>query len=286
MKRFVQVAAVLTACLVFYAPDSDRAQAARVERAALGVDVDFYTGPISRDVWKRMKRAGVKFVVAQAWGGRSRNEFAVSQLSGARTHGGMTEAAYILLNYDDKVCPTFAKPVRDSKGKCIGDPTALGEAGGRWQVRQGLAALGLELPHVLFVAIDVEWFLSSAPPADAAAQEQRRRYILDAIDEVRQRHKRPVIYTRNAKGHWVHITGCDASSPEPGCRTLSAVINNPAKPIPLWDVQLGGPDLANFRPYGEWTMRAGRQYELDKSSFGLPDARTVDLNVFDLSLLR
>jgi hypothetical protein len=67
MKRFIQLAAVLTACLVFYAPDPDRAQAARVQRAALGVDVDFYTGPVSRDVWKRMKRAGVKFVVAQAY---------------------------------------------------------------------------------------------------------------------------------------------------------------------------------------------------------------------------
>src|SRR5262249_11233209 len=99
----------------------DHAQAAPLKKAAVGIDGDFYTGPIARDVWLRMKKAGVQFVIAQAWGGRSRNEFAVAQLSGARSIGRMKEAAYVLLNYDDKVCSTFAKPVRDSRGKCQGD---------------------------------------------------------------------------------------------------------------------------------------------------------------------
>src|SRR5438552_442968 len=80
--------------------------------AALGIDVDFYTGPISPNVWVQIKEAGQRFVVAQAWGGRSRNEFAVSQLAGARSVG-MQTAGYILLNYDNKVCRTFAQPVRD-----------------------------------------------------------------------------------------------------------------------------------------------------------------------------
>ena len=40
---------------------------------ALGVDVDFYTGAISRDVWLRMKQAGQSFAIVQAWGGRSRS---------------------------------------------------------------------------------------------------------------------------------------------------------------------------------------------------------------------
>ena len=82
---------------------------------ALGVDVGFYTGPISTDVWQRARQFGQSFVIAQAWGGRSRNEFAQSQLAGARS-AGMRTAAYILLNYDDKVCPTFAQPVREGSG--------------------------------------------------------------------------------------------------------------------------------------------------------------------------
>jgi hypothetical protein len=256
------------------------------QKAALGVDVDFYTGPISRDVWRQMKQAGIRFVVAQAWGGRSRNEFAVSQLRAARSIGEMKEAAYVLLNYDDKVCPSFSQPVREPSGKCSGDPVTQTEPGGRWQVRQGLLALGSELKHVAFVAIDVEWFLNSDPPGDAAAQSRRRQYIVDAIDEVRSWRKKPVIYTRNVDGHWVHITGCDAASLEPGCRTLSSAIHNSVKPVPLWDVQLGGPDLSDFRAYGEWNKRAGRQYKLDRSLFGLPPERTVDLDIFEASLFQ
>ena len=41
---------------------------------ALGIDVDFYTGPISRDVWMQLNAADPKFAIAQAWGGRSPNE--------------------------------------------------------------------------------------------------------------------------------------------------------------------------------------------------------------------
>jgi hypothetical protein len=229
-----------------------------------------------------MKEAGQQFTIAQAWGGRSRNEFAVSQLSGARSIG-MKTAAYVLLNYDDKVCPTFSHPVRNN-GKCAGDLIQQPKPGGRWQVQQGLAALGSEKPSIAFVAIDVEWFLGTAPSTDARTRARRRQYILDAIDEVRKYGKRPVIYTRNGRWHWMDITGCAASSSEQGCVALYKTINNPSKPIPLWDVQDGTPDLGNFQPHSEWTERAGRQYKLDKNLFGLESDRTVDLNVFDLSL--
>jgi hypothetical protein len=101
---------------------------------AFGIDVDFYTGPISREVWAQIKGAGQRFVVAQAWGGRSRNEFAVSQLAGARS-AGLQTAAYILLNCDNKVCPTFADPVQERGGKCAGTPILQKKHGGRWQVR-------------------------------------------------------------------------------------------------------------------------------------------------------
>ena len=258
--------------------------AQNAETIGLGVDVDFYTGPISRDVWRQMKDADQKFVIAQAWGGRSRNEFAASQLSQARSIAGMKTAAYILLNYDDKVCRTFANPVRDNKGRCAGDLIPQSQPGGRWQVQQGLAALGAELQHVAFVAIDVEWFLSAAPSPSAGAQARRRKYILDAIDEIPKRNKKPVIYTRNGQRHWVDITGCDAAASKPACAGIYKVVNNPENPIPLWDVQEGAPDLGNFRPHGGWIQRAGRQYQLDKNTFGLPAGRTVDLNVFDLTL--
>jgi hypothetical protein len=231
-----------------------------------------------------MKEAGQRFAVVQAWGGRSRNEFAAAQLSGARKVGGMATAAYILLNYDDRVCRTFSKPVRDRNGKCVGELLAQPKRGGRWQVRQGVAALGSELAHTAFIAIDVEWFLSDAPPLNAAAQASRRQRILDAIDEVRILKKRPVIYTRNANLHWRDIAGCDQDSLERQCRQLSELIKNRARPIPLWDVQTGEPELDNFSPYAEWTERAGRQYKLDTNVFGLPPGRTVDLNVFHISL--
>jgi hypothetical protein len=225
----------------------------------LGIDVDFYTGPIPGSSWLQMKEAGQQFAIAQAWGGRSRNEFAVSQLSGARSIG-MKTAAYVLLNYDDKVCPTFSHPVRNDNGKCAGDLISQPKPGGRWQVQQGLGALGSEKASVAFVAIDVEWFLATAPSPDAHTRERHRQYILDAIDEVQKSGKRPVIYTRNGQRHWMDITGCAASSPEPGCVTLYKMINNLSKPIPLWDVQDGTPDLGNFQPHSEWTERAGRQY--------------------------
>ena len=250
----------------------------------LGIDLDFYTGLVPHEVWGQMKAAGQKFAVVQAWGGRSRNEFAVSQLSGARTLGEMETAAYVLLNYDDKVCRTFARPVREKSGKCGGGLVPQEKRGGRWQVRQGVAALGSELKHLAFIAIDVEWFLSPAPPATAAAQARRRQHILDAIDEVRKWKKKPVIYTRNSKLHWRDITGCDPDSSLRQCRALSKLINDSIRPIPLWDVQTGTPELDNFLPYAEWTARAGRQYKLDANVFGLPAGRTVDLNVFHVSL--
>ena len=259
-------------------------QAAVPHPAGLGIDVDFYTGPVPETVWLRMKRAGIKFVIAQAWGGRSRNEFAPAQLAAARSVGRMKEAAYILLNYDDKVCPTYSKPVRDDNGSCLGDLIRQSEAGARWQIHEGLAALGSEISRVAFVAIDVEWFVKTAPSLDDAAQASRRQHILDAIEEVRSARKRPVIYTRNVRRHWSDITGCDLNSSIPDCRTLYQVINDPLRPVPLWDVQNGSPDLDHFQPYGEWTRRAGRQYLLDGNLFGLPSRRTVDLNVFDASL--
>src|SRR5690348_6890033 len=88
-------------------------------KTGLGVDVDFYTGPISRLVWQHLKSENRKFVIAQSWGGRSRNEFASEQLAGARS-AGMKTAAYVLLNYDNMVCPTFDHPVRDQRGLCSG----------------------------------------------------------------------------------------------------------------------------------------------------------------------
>jgi hypothetical protein len=250
----------------------------------LGVDVDFYTGAISRDVWLRMKEAKQSFAIVQAWGGRSRNEHAAAQLADARSIGGMKTAAYILLNYDDKVCPTYDNPKRESGGKCAGTPIAQKKPGGRWQVEQGLAALGEELANVSFIAIDVEWFLSAAPSTDAKARAGRRESILDAIATLRERSLKPIIYTRNAGRHWVDITGCNVGADDAGCVKLHKTINDPERPIHLWDVQTGSAELENFAPHGAWTERKGRQYKLDANAFGLPAGRTLDLNVFDLSL--
>jgi hypothetical protein len=257
--------------------------AAVFAQTGLGVDVDFYTGSISSNVWRHMKATNQKFVIAQAWGGRSRNEFACSQLAGARS-AGMEQAAYVLLNYDDLVCPTFARPVRDERGRCLGDPIPQEEPGGRWQVRQGLAALGAELDKVSFIAIDVEWFVSRAPSLDGLEQARRAGYILEAIDELKAKKKKTVIYTKNGTGHWSDITGCGIRSRAPVCAALFKAIRDPVAPVALWDVEGGTPELDHFRPHGAWTRRFGRQYRLDANAFGLPAGRTLDLNVFDLSL--
>jgi hypothetical protein len=249
----------------------------------LGVDVDFYTGPISSGVWRQLKATNQKFVIVQSWGGRSRNEFASSQLAGARK-AGMKTAAYVLLNYDNLVCPTFAHPVRDQRGLCSGDLIPQEQPGGRWQVRQGLAALGAELASVSFVAIDVEWFASPAPSLDVLDQARRAQFVLDALDELKTLQKKAIIYTRNATGHWSDITGCSSRLQFPVCAALFRLINDPMQPVALWDVQSGTPKLDAFQPHGAWTRRLGRQYRLDANAFGLPRGRTLDLNVFDLSL--
>jgi hypothetical protein len=254
-----------------------------VPGTALGIDVNFYTGPITHDVWEQVQRAGEEFAIAQAWGGRSRNEYAASQLAGARAVG-MRTAAYVLLNYDNQVCPTFDRPVRSAGGLCAGTPIPQPQQGGRWQVRQGIAALGSELEQTAFVAIDVEWFLSTSPPSGAIALQQRRNTILDAIDEVIAWRKQPVIYTRNGRRHWLDITGCAAVSADVDCERLHSVVRHPKRPVPLWDVDRGYAELAGFQPHGPWTSRVGRQYSVDKNLFGLPPGRTVDLNVFDAAM--
>jgi len=250
---------------------------------ALGIDVNFYTGPIAADQWRRIQRAGQSFVIAQAWGGRSRNEFAESQLAGARA-AGMYTAAYVLLNYDDMVCPTFDKPVRDASGKCLGDPIAQAEPGGRWQVRQGLAALGGQLANMSFVAIDIEWFLGGTPPSDPESQQRRRLTILEAIEEVVAWGKRPVVYTRNGPRHWFEITGCSNAAPSLDCDVLYSSVHHPLRPVSLWDVEIGPAELDGFQPHGPWTSRIGRQYGIDENPFGLPGDKTFDLNVFDVGI--
>jgi hypothetical protein len=278
--------ALAVAVVAVAALSSAQAGATRTSQSsstALGIDVNFYTGPITQDVWRQVQRAGEEFAIAQAWGGRSRNEYAVSQLAGARSVG-MRTAAYVLLNYDNQVCPTFDRPVRSAGGRCAGDPIPQPQQGGRWQVRQGIAALGSELASTAFVAIDVEWFLSSSPPSGSIALRERRDTILDAIDEVIAWRKQPVIYTRNGRRHWLDITGCAPTSADVDCERLHAVVRHPKRPVPLWDVERGYAELDGFQPHGPWTSRVGRQYSVDQNLFGLPPGRTVDLNIFDVTM--
>jgi hypothetical protein len=166
----------------------------------------------------------------------------------------------------------------------LGDLIPQEQPGGRWQDRQGLAALGSELDEVSFVAIDVEWFASPAPSLEVLDQARRAQYVLKAIEELKTRDKKAVIYTRNGTGHWSDITGCGTRSRLTVCTALFRAINEPVAPVALWDVQSGTPELDNFRPHGVWTRRLGRQYRLDANAFGLPAGRTLDMNVSDLSL--
>ena len=51
----------LILCFLFFFP------AAIIAKTGLGVDVDFYTGPISNNVWGHLKATSHKFVIAQSW---------------------------------------------------------------------------------------------------------------------------------------------------------------------------------------------------------------------------
>jgi hypothetical protein len=153
--------------LLFIATTPSLAQ--NSQTTALGIDVDFYTGAITREVWLQLKAANQEFTIAQAWGGRSRNEFATAQLAGARMIAGMKTGAYVLLNFDNRVCRTFSKPIRNASGTCAGPPVVQPRPGARWQVQQGLAALGSELAHVAFISMSNGFF----PPIRPGTQTLR-----------------------------------------------------------------------------------------------------------------
>ncbi len=49
---------------------------------------------------------------------------------------GMKTGAYVFLNFDNTVCRTFSKPVRNDNGACVGLPVAQPRPGARWQIQQ------------------------------------------------------------------------------------------------------------------------------------------------------
>ena len=57
---------VITGVLIWLLPAALMAE--KRAQTAIGIDVDFYTGPISHKVWQRLKEANQKFVIAQAAG--------------------------------------------------------------------------------------------------------------------------------------------------------------------------------------------------------------------------
>jgi hypothetical protein len=139
-----------------------------------GIDISFYTGEIERSTWEKIKQEGFEFVIVQAWGGQTKNNYAERQLRGAR-EVGMKTAAYCLLNFYRK------------------------DQSGEWQVKQALDAIGAEKNYIAFMAIDVElqkkWPITVGPI-------QR---IREAVEAVKKAGLRAVIYT--SKSAWQLITG-------------------------------------------------------------------------------
>lgn len=222
-----------------------------------GIDA---AGSISLANFINFKNAGWDSHFQAAWGGRNRWSSARQNLLNAHA-AGMKVAAYAFLNFDN--------------GSTIAGAPA--NQTGSWQVDQGLIAIGYDftigkssLPYDLkYFMIDLEnQFMGTMSTAD------RVQRIAEAVQRARNLGFWPMIYTRNQGSNqwWNTYTGSStdfsdlplwASYPE----LETAVYKD------ILDLDAGSPWVR----FGGWTTRAGKQYLLDRPTFGVG----VDFNVWD-----
>lgn len=176
--------------------------------------------------WQPLAKARMEFLIADAWGGRSRIVDAAARLNAARTNN-VPIAAFCLLNFDRY------------------------KQDGLWQVRQALSAVGSERTNLAFLALDVEYGNTGfnykyMTPAQNALQ------ISNAVFAVTNYGLKAVIYTRQgAGGDWGEITDFN-EDPFFGA-------------IPLWleyrnDGQDALTDPEGYIPSPPWTKVSAKQY--------------------------
>lgn len=183
------------------------------------VDISSYTGRVvGVEEWAEVKALGYDLAIIQAWTGRSKNVYCHDSLRNAREAGLMT-AAYIAL---------------------------LPDKGGGDQAKEGVAAIGDELFHLRFIAIDME--------VPGVKEEFAGNAAFYAA-----RYRRTIIYT--AFHFWYSQMGnTDAFSDRP-----------------LWQAKYDDDDLNNVFQFGGWTSSVGKQYAQNVEVAGI----NTDLNVFD-----
>ena len=222
-----------------------------------------------------LENAGVQAVVVNAWPGVQKTSQCLSVLQDQLynvMNAGLNIAAYCALSFDNP------------DGQI--DPTdGLDMWSGGWQVDQALANIG-SVP-VAFLAIDVEiggGFGASLP-------SDRITRIQEALKEVVAKGITPIIYTDSTQ--WSTVTQIEGDT------------NSVFSGYPLWDsfddfvesLTLDGPYASgcpdgqtgsqyHWVPYGGWSRRLGKQYNLgcNRQGTSIGAAANLDIDVFDTSL--
>lgn len=232
-------------------------------KGLLGVDLSRSAEAMTnKNVWEKIKESGVKVAVVQAWGGRTKNPHAETQLLAAH-QSGLKIAAYTYLNFREK------------------------EQNGSFQVEQAIEAIGAARPYLAFMAVDVEpAFLGEESPAD------RVERITEAANAIREAGLQPIIYT--LRYDWSIITGNSNKF-----INFPLWISVVERRFVAEDCQLhcgdGTPnfDDGDLNPVNQdalesgWNRPLGKQFDLGSALncggttlHGVP----VDLNVFDPAL--
>jgi hypothetical protein len=205
-----------------------------------------------RTSWKQFCEAslamGRRMVVVQARGSRSSNPYADLLLEEARK-SGLRTAAYVFLNFN-RSAPS-----------------------GSDQVRLSVDAMGSEAKQLDFMVVDVE-----AGAAGNLTPAERVNRIGQAVEAVTAAGLRPVIYAKNTggrRGEWTDLTG--------NATDFSY--------LPLWVPRYDSqPALEvdgfgrEWRSFGGWTVRHGKQFADQNSTFA-PFGLPADDNVFARTLL-
>jgi hypothetical protein len=277
-----------------------------VGTAPNGMDISRSAASVPTSSWQSAIASGVSNVMVQAWGGRSKNQYANAQLSGAQSNG-LNTGAYILLTY-------------------------FSNQSAEYQVAQAIQAIGTTaMANLKVIVIDVEtccgefvsWKAStkyvkgaqimdpakhiqkvitagtsgSAQPAwndvggttpdpvggslvwqdsgnVVVSQANRIAYISNAISYVNTNYPalKVVIYTDGPKGNWQTITGnCDTGT----ANNCTALIN-----LPLWDVvhktftagdgtQHCGDGVAGLVPWKPWSSTTWQTRNGNQYDWGL-----------------
>lgn len=222
------------------------------ERAiTFGAGIDAVPSPTTAQ-WQVIKNSGAGYYLTSA----SPSFAPLGKLHTARVTEGLKIASYLFVNLTKVSSLTSQQNILY----------------GQQRMDQAIGALGSEFSHLSFLAIDVEIDGvvnvkgNLISPVSAVERIQAEVDELVQYNKLHGTHVRPFIYTRI--DYWNVITNYSSQFSS----------------LPLWETTDGATqnaDLnADFKSFGGWKGRAGKQYAIDDPNFGMAK---VDLNVFDPS---